>query len=136
MKARLGKTSKFPFSVTGQNVRLLHQETNNENDEQNMLGHYLAGLIEGDGTIIVPRIDRNEKGKLLYPKVKITFVDKDTPLAQKIKETLKAGTIEYPRDTKYVNFLVQDVDTLQKIAVLLNGKMRTPKIEALHRLID
>jgi len=32
--------------------------------------------------------------------------------------------------------LFQDVKSIQKIAVLLNGRLRTPKIEALHRLID
>lgn len=101
-----------------------------------MLGHYLAGLIEGDGSIIVPKTLKNEKGKLLHPKVKITFVGKDLPLAKKLKEILGAGTIEYPREANYIIFLVQDVHTLQKIAVLLNGRMRTPKIEALHRLID
>jgi len=101
-----------------------------------MLGHYLAGLIEGDGSIMVPVTNRNQKGKLLYPRVKITFVDKDAPLAIKIQEVLGAGTIVYPKNTKYLNLLFQDVNTLQKIAVLLNGKMRTPKIEALHRMID
>jgi hypothetical protein len=101
-----------------------------------MLGYYLAGLIEGDGSIIVPKTHRNQKGKLLYPKVKITFVDKDAPLAIKIQEVLGAGTLEYPRNTKYVNLLFQDVNSLRNIAVLLNGKMRTPKIEALHRMID
>ena len=50
------------------------------------LAHYLAGLIEGDGAIIVPKTIRNQKGKLLYPVVKITFVEKDAPLAKKIKE--------------------------------------------------
>ena len=99
-------------------------------------GQYLAGLIEGDGSIVVPNRHRNDKGKLLYPKVKITFVDKDLPLAKKIIEVLKSGTIEYPRNTNFVNLLIQDVATLRKIAVLLNGNMRTPKIEALHRLID
>lgn len=100
------------------------------------MGHYLAGLIEGDGAIIVPATLRSEKGKLLYPTIKITFVDKDTPLALKIKEVLGGGTVEYPKDVKYVNYLIQDIATLQKVTVLINGKMRTPKIEALYRIID
>jgi len=50
-------------------------------------------------------------------------------------EIFKSGTIEHPQGTNYINLLFQDVNSIQKIAVLLNGKMRTPKIEALHRLI-
>jgi hypothetical protein len=44
--------------------------------------------------------------------------------------------MEYPKDVKYVNYLIQDIATLYKVTVLINGKFRTPKIEALHRLID
>ena len=102
---------------------------------KNMLGHYLAGLIEGDGSIIVPVTNRNKKGKLLYPRLKITFAGKDAPLAIKLQQVFGAGTLEYPKDAKYVNLLFQDVTSLLKIAVLINGKMRTPKIEALHRMI-
>jgi hypothetical protein len=29
----------------------------------------LAGLNEGDGSIIVPKTIRNQKGKLLYPSI-------------------------------------------------------------------
>lgn len=104
--------------------------------KNNMLGYYLAGLIEGDGSIIVPKTIRNQKGKLLFPKVKITFVKKDSPLAYNIMEIFRAGTIEQPKGAIYINLLFQDVISIQKIAVLLNGKMRTPKIEALYRLID
>jgi hypothetical protein len=43
-------------------------------------------------------------------KVKITFVDKDAPLA--VKEVLGAGTLEYPKDAKYVNLLFQDVHSI------------------------
>lgn len=134
MMVILNKITMFSFRN-----RLYHKNSNNENNNDlktNMLGYYLAGLIEGDGSIIVPKTLRNQKGKLLYPRVKITFVDKDAPLAIKIKEVFGAGTLEYPINTKYVNLLFQDVDSLQKIAVHLNGKMRTPKIEALHRMID
>ena len=54
----------FPFFCCGSQFRLLHQKTNNENNKSNYLGSYLAGLIEGDGSIIVPKLHRNEKGKL------------------------------------------------------------------------
>jgi len=77
-----------------------------------------------------------KKGKLLYPVVKITFVKKDAPLAQKIMEVIKGGTIVYPKDSNYLDLLFQDLKSIKNIAVLLNGNMRTPKIEALHRLID
>lgn len=41
----------------------------------------------------------------------------------------------YPKNSNYVDLLFQNMDSIQKIAILLNGNMRTPKIEALHRLI-
>jgi len=131
MKVKSGKITKSSFKH-----RLYHQHANGDQENNSMLAHYLAGLIEGDGSIIVPRTVRNQKGKLLYPIVKITFVDKDAPLANKIKETLNGGTIVYPKNSRYLNLLFQDLKSLQKIAVLLNGRMRTPKIEALHRLIN
>jgi hypothetical protein len=34
-----------------------------------------------------------------------------------------------PKDSKYLDLLFQDLNSIQNIAVLLNGKMRTPKIE-------
>ena len=129
MKGRLGKISKSSL-----NHRLYNSSA--ENNPKILLGHYLAGLIEGDGSIIVPKTIRNQKGKLLYPVVKITFVEKDAPLANKIKEVLNGGTLVYSKHSNYLDLLFQVLNSIQKIAVLLNGKMRTPKIEALHRLID
>ena len=100
------------------------------------LGSYLAGLIEGDGSIVVPKTTRNQKGKMLYPVVKIVFVKKDISLALKIQEVIQGGTLEYPKNSNYVVLLFQDLNSIRKIAILLNGNMRTPKIEALFRLID
>ena len=139
LKFKLNNITKFSFKS-----RLFHEKPYNDNDmidltisvNKNMLGHYLAGLIEGDGSRIVPVRNRNKTGKLLYPKVKITFVDIDAPLAIKLQEVFGAGTLQYPKNTKYVNLLFQDITSLERISVLINGKMRTPKIEALHRMID
>ena len=45
------------------------------------LGYYLAGLIESDGTIIVPK-----EGSSNTPKIDIVFNIKDKPLALHIKK--------------------------------------------------
>jgi hypothetical protein len=55
VKGKLGKTYKSSFER-----HQYHSSSNNDN----LLGHYLAGLIEGDGSIIVPKTIRNQKGKL------------------------------------------------------------------------
>ena len=64
-----GKSIKIPKSSF---KRRLYHTSNNAPGA--LFGHYLAGLIEGDGSIIVPKTVRNQYGKLLYPVVKITFV--------------------------------------------------------------
>jgi hypothetical protein len=53
---------------------------------------YIAGLVEGDGSIKVPTTLRSDKGKLIYPSVTIVFVDKDLPLAEILVKTLE-GTL-------------------------------------------
>lgn len=78
--------------------------------------------------------------------MKITFAEKDRPLAEKIQQVIKikggggpkegGGTIVHPKNSRYVNLLFQDLNSIQTIAILLNGNMRTPKIEALGRLIE
>jgi hypothetical protein len=54
---------------------------------------YLAGLIEGDGTIIIPKIERSFKGKLYYPSLQIAFDLRDLPLAIIIQQKLKHGSL-------------------------------------------
>lgn len=93
MKGTLGKITKSSFKCS-----LYDLSANNHSYNNILLGHYLAGLVEGDGSIIVLKTIRNKIGKLLYPKVKITFVDKDTPLAKKIKEVLNSGTMVYHKN--------------------------------------
>ena len=73
-------------------------------------------MIEGDGSIIVPKTIRNQKGKMLYPVVKITFVSKDAPLALKIIEVINGGKIVHYNNSSYLDLLFQDIESIQKIA--------------------
>lgn len=93
-------------------------------------GEYLAGLIEGDGSIIVPK-----EGGRNNPNIKIAFNEKDEGLAKKLKEDLEMGELNKGKGRYYL-WEIRKKGDLEGMVNLINGKMRTPKIEALGRLIE
>jgi hypothetical protein len=70
-------------------------ETNNVpfNIDKSRLSHYLAGLIEADGTIITPKSERSPKGRLYYPSIQILFDSRDMSLGLMIQNTLGHGSL-------------------------------------------
>nr|QBM09687.1 hypothetical protein [Dactylella sp.] len=93
------------------------------------LGSYLAGLIESDGSIIVP------KDSINTPTIKIVFNIKDKPLADYLMKTLGSGSIHTSSDNSVI-YAVRSKLGIIKIVNLINGEFKIPKIGALHRLID
>jgi len=100
---------------------------------KNSLGPYLAGLIEADGSIAVH--DKNSGAKRYRPKILVVFSLADKPLADKLAFTTQTGTVYHKKTAGYVIWQIQKTDHVIKIINLINGQMRTPKIEALHRAI-
>ena len=94
---------------------------------------YLAGLIEGDGDIAVH--DKNSKSKKYRPKILIVFNLTDKPLAEKLSAVLKVGKVISKPSAGHVLLQILAKEEVLKIINLINGHMRTPKIEALHRAI-
>ena len=94
------------------------------------LGFYLAGLIEADGSIIMPRFNSNNT-----PTISISFHEDDKPLAKKICEILGFGSIELIPLSKAVKIQIRGKYSIINTLVLINGKFRTPKIEKLNSLI-
>ena len=102
------------------------------------LGSYLAGLIEGDGTIAIHMQDQNKSStaKKYRPKIIIVFKLADLPLANYLQELTNCGTIYSKSDRGYILWQIQDIVGVYTIVKIINGFMRTPKIEALNRCID
>jgi len=100
------------------------------------LGHYLAGLIEGDGSIIVPSRIRSPKGKLYYPSIQVVFHLKDLPLALTILKAIGQGSLQRVKRAQGYVLSINSLPGVVKVIELINGKMRTPKVAALHRLIS
>ncbi len=98
------------------------------------LSSYLAGLIEGDGTFAIHNIESTvNKYK---PMIIIVFKKADLPLAQYLKNITNCGKIYIKSNRGYILWQIQDIVGVFTIVNLINGYMRTPKIEALQRTIS
>jgi hypothetical protein len=97
---------------------------------------YLAGLIEGDGSIIVPKTERSIKGRINYPSIQIVFHLKDLPLALMIQKEIKNGSVTRKKGVNAYILTINNYDGLILLTSLINGNMRTPKIYSLYNLID
>ena len=97
------------------------------------LGAYLAGLIEADGSFAIH--DKDSKAKRYLPKILLVFSLNDSPLAEKLMSIIKVGKLYNITQQGCVIWHIQKIEDVIKIINIINGYMRTPKIEALHRAI-
>lgn len=124
----------FFFGIVNKNTsNLPNGQVRKKSDISLFLGSYLAGLIEGDGYIAVH--DKNSKSKKYRPKIIIVFSLADKPLAEKLSSILQAGKVISKPNVGHVLWQILAKEEVIKIINLINGYMRTPKIEALHRAI-
>ena len=94
-----------------------------QNNRSSQLGYYLAGLIESDGTIIVPK-----EGSSNTPKIDIVFNIKDKPLALHIKQVLDYGSIQ--ENGNAVNLVIRSKMGILDLVSLINGKfLRRPHLK-------
>ena len=97
---------------------------------------YLTGLIEGDGTIIVPKTERSAQGKLYYPSIQIVFDARDLPLGIIIQKELGFGSLSKTKGSNAYRLNFYTFESILTLIEILNGNMRTEKIEMLYKLID
>uniref|UniRef100_UPI0023F0B2BA homing endonuclease n=1 Tax=Leptographium wingfieldii TaxID=155675 RepID=UPI0023F0B2BA len=106
---------------------------NEKNSLDGNLGPWLAGLIEADGSFAIH--DENSKAKKYSPKIIIVFSLNDLPLAEKLAYITQAGKIYKRENQGCVLWSIQNSEGVIKIINIINGYMRTPKLEGLHRAI-
>lgn len=131
-----GKINKIYFSVETKSNKKSNVESDLlfKSDLIYKLGPYLAGLIEADGSFAVH--NKNSNAKPYRPKILIVFNLVDEPLARKLSSITKTGLVYIKNNAGCVIWHIQKTEDVIKIIHLINGYMRTPKIEALHRAIN
>jgi hypothetical protein len=131
------KSKTFCNKISSSNLASCLRQVNLDNNInilRKQIGPYLAGLIEGDGTIAVH--DPKSKSKQYNPKIIIVFKKNDLPLADYLQKLTKCGTVLIKPERGYVLWQIQDIISIFTIISIINGFMRTPKIEAVNRTID
>lgn len=104
-----------------------------QSSNYSLFGPYLAGLIEADGSIAIH--DEKSKAKRYRPMIIIVFSLSDKPLSDKLSSITEVGKVYHKKDAGYVLWQIQKKKDVLNIINIINGYMRTPKIEALHRAI-
>jgi hypothetical protein len=125
-KIYMNTINKWKWFSTKSNVE-------EESRLRSKIGPYLAGLIEADGSIAVHNKDSN--AKKYNPKIIVVFSLADKPLADKLVSITNAGVVYSKENAGHVLWQIQKKEDVIKIINIINGYMRTPKIEALHRAI-
>lgn len=84
----------------------------------------------------MPSRERSTKGKKYYPSIEIIFNIKVLPFAQLLLQIIGHGSIQLKKDSNAAVLVIRNVAGLIRVVNLINGRIRTPKIDALYLLID
>jgi len=105
------------------NLISVHVPTHKKELNDHEFGHYLAGLIDGDGHFSTLSLV-------------IAFHSSDISLAYYLKKRLQFGNVYKVKGKHACNFILSKKEGLIKVLLLINGKMRTnSKLVQVNRII-
>jgi len=99
------------------------------------LGHYLSGLLEGDGCIDLPSIGKTSLKRVLNPRIIFTSHINNLEMYLIIYNQL--GNIgRFQVTGNVLRYIIGDIKGINFMINLIHGKLRTPKNIRLNQLID
>ena len=115
IKNRTSETLRNETVVNSENVKpvSVHVPKHLKPVSEDQFGHYLAGLIDGDGYF-------NSKQHLV-----IVFHSSDVSLAYYIKKRIGFGSVKKVKHKNVFLLVVAAKEGLEKVINLINGKIRT-----------
>jgi LAGLIDADG endonuclease/Cytochrome c oxidase subunit III len=104
--------------------------------DDDQLGYYLAGLLEGDGNIYLPSLGKTSLNRILNPRITFTSHLNNVELYVYLQYRLGGiGRFQLvsPNTLRYI---IGDVEGIKIFLHFIHGKLRTPKNITLNQLID
>lgn len=102
--------------------------------DNNNLGYYLAGLLEGDGHISLPSLGDTTLNRVLNPRIVFTSHKENLGMYAFIQSEL--GNIgRFQISGNVIRYIIGDMKGIIHFINLINGKLRTPKNKRLNDTI-
>lgn len=103
---------------------------NNDN-----LGYYLAGLLEGDGHISLPSLGVTTLNRVLNPRIVFTSHINNLSMYAFIQSELGNIGRFQTSGNNVLRFIIGDIRGIMHLINLMHGKLRTPKNTRFNDLI-
>jgi hypothetical protein len=102
---------------------------------KNNFGHYLAGLLEGDGHISIPALGNTTLNRVLNPRIVFTSHINNLGMYAFIHSELgNVGRFQITGEN-ILRYIIGDKAGIMLIINLIHGKLRTPKNKRFNDLI-
>jgi hypothetical protein len=100
------------------------------------LGYYLAGLLEGDGSISIPALGNTTLNRILNPRLIFTAHKNNLYLYAYIQHLLGGiGRFQLSSNNN-IRYIIGDIEGIKLIINLIHNKLRTPKNITFNKLIE
>lgn len=105
------------------------------NEDENSLGYYLAGLLEGDGSISIPALGTTTMNRILNPRIVFTSHVNNIGMYAYLQSKLGGIGRFQTSGTNTLRYIIGDKEGTLLCINLMHGKLRTPKNKRFNDLI-
>jgi hypothetical protein len=103
--------------------------------DKNSLGYYLAGLLEGDGSISIPGLGTTTMNRILNPRIVFTTHVNNVGMYVFLQSELGGIGRFQTSGTNTLRYIIGDKEGILLCINLMHGKLRTPKNKRFNDLI-
>ena len=127
---------KQALSTYKSNLRLYpKRESSLYKKDKNSLGYYLAGLLEGDGSISIPALGTTTMNRILNPRIVFTSHVNNIGMYAYLQSELGGIGRFQTSGNSTLRYIIGDKEGILICIKLMHGKLRTPKNKRFNDLI-
>ena len=138
-KSNISNKLNMAKAISSEQIKYIKSNRNIKelNLNKDQLGHYLAGLLEGDGHISLPFLGNTILNRVLNPRIVFTSHINNIELYICIQSALSGiGRFQLVNNNNIIRYIIGDVKGITFFINAVHNKLRTPKNKSFNQLIE